>query len=38
MKEWVDKEDEDGRSTTLSNKELEAKFNEFGGLKEGEKK
>ena len=38
MKEWVDKEYEDGRSTTLSNKELEAKFNEFGGLKEGEKK
>ena len=29
MKEWVDKEYEDGRSTTLSNKELEAKFKEF---------
>ena len=29
VKKWVDKEYEDGRSTTLSNKELEAKFKEF---------
>ncbi len=36
MKEWVDKEYEDGRSTALSNKELEAKFREFS--EEEEKK
>ena len=29
LKEWIDKEYEDGRQTVLSNKELEAKINEL---------
>ena len=31
MKEWVDKEYEDGRQTALSNSELESKVAELSG-------